>query len=90
MIRKLLLSTLAAMTLSGMAALADPALSQAPPGQQSQQARSNGSKSTMQFFLNETTQVNGQVGVGSTATVEYQASESGQLVALSITPQSAR
>jgi hypothetical protein len=49
-----------------------------------------GSKRTMQFVVNQDTQIQGQVGVGTTATVEYQPSNGGQNVALNVTPRGGR
>jgi hypothetical protein len=51
-----------------------------------------GNKRTMQFTVNQETQIQGQVGVGTMATVEYQPSEGGQgqNVALNVTPRAAR
>jgi hypothetical protein len=44
-------------------------------------------KSTMEFVVDRNTQVNGQVREGTDVTVEYQAMESGQNLAVSITAQ---
>jgi hypothetical protein len=45
------------------------------------------SKRSMQFVLDERTQVQGHVGVGTDATVQYQATNDGKNVALNIAPQ---
>ena len=45
------------------------------------------SKSTMEFIVDKNTQVNGQVKEGSAVTVEYQAMESGQNLAVSVSAQ---
>ena len=42
---------------------------------------------TMQFVLDQNTQVQGRVGTGTTATVSYQKKDDGTLLALSIAPQ---
>ena len=47
----------------------------------------NGNKSTMQFVLDENTQVTGRVSVGDDATVRYQPTEDGKLLALNIAPK---
>ena len=44
-------------------------------------------KRTMQFVLDEKTQVQGRVGVGTDATVQYQPTNDGKNVALNIAPQ---
>ena len=49
-----------------------------------------GSKRTMQFVVDGNTQVQGRVGAGTTATVQYQPSQDGKNLALSITPQSSQ
>ena len=49
-----------------------------------------GSKHTMQFVLDGNTQVQGRVGAGTTATVQYQPSQDGKNLALSITPQTSQ
>jgi hypothetical protein len=41
----------------------------------------------MEFIVDKNTQVNGQVKEGSTVTVEYQAMESGQNLAVSVSAQ---
>ena len=46
-----------------------------------------GSKKTMQFQLDGNTQVQGRVGVGTEATVEYQTTSDGKYVALTIAPR---
>jgi hypothetical protein len=46
-----------------------------------------GDKQTMQFILDKNAKVQGKVGVGTDVTVEYQAMEGGQNLALSITAQ---
>ena len=43
---------------------------------------------SMQFVLDEKTQVQGRVGVGTTATVQYQPTADGKNLALNIAPQS--
>jgi hypothetical protein len=48
----------------------------------------NGNANTMQFVLDENTQVTGRVHVGSDATVQYQTGQDGKLVALNIAPKS--
>jgi hypothetical protein len=45
------------------------------------------SKSTMEFVVDRNTQVNGQVKEGTAVTVEYQAMESGQNLAVTVTAQ---
>ncbi|MGC1637676.1 MAG: hypothetical protein WA744_19635, partial [Candidatus Acidiferrales bacterium] len=45
-------------------------------------------KHTMQFVLDQRTQVQGKVGVGTDATVQYQSTDDGKNVALNIAPQS--
>ncbi len=47
----------------------------------------NGNANTMQFVLDENTQVTGRVHVGSDATVQYQTGQDGKLVALNIAPK---
>jgi hypothetical protein len=42
---------------------------------------------TMQFVLDQNTQVQGRVSTGTTATVQYQKKDDGTLVALLIAPQ---
>jgi hypothetical protein len=42
---------------------------------------------TMQFVLDQNTQVQGRVGTGTTATVQYQKKDDGTLLALMIAPQ---
>ena len=42
---------------------------------------------TMQFVLDQNTQVQGRVGTGTTATVQYQKTDDGKLLALVIAPQ---
>lgn len=42
---------------------------------------------TMQFVLDQNTQVQGRVSTGTTATVSYQKKDDGTLLALSIAPQ---
>ena len=49
---------------------------------------SNGNANTMQFVLDQNTQVTGRVRVGSDATVHYQTGQDGKLVALNIAPKS--
>src|SRR5271156_4086521 len=49
---------------------------------------SNGNANTMQFVLDENTQVTGRVHVGSDATVQYQTGQDGKLLALNIAPKS--
>jgi hypothetical protein len=46
-----------------------------------------GGGNTMQFLLDNNTQVQGRVTTGSTATVQYQQTDDGKLLALSIAPQ---
>jgi hypothetical protein len=48
----------------------------------------NGNANTMQFALDENTQVTGRVHVGSDATVQYQTGQDGKLIALNIAPKS--
>ena len=48
----------------------------------------NGNANTMQFVLDENTQVTGRVHVGGDATVQYQTGQDGKLVALNIAPKS--
>jgi hypothetical protein len=48
----------------------------------------NGNANTMQFVLDENTQVTGRVRVGSDATVQYQTGQDGKLLALNIAPKS--
>jgi hypothetical protein len=43
---------------------------------------------TMQFVLDQNTQVQGRVSTGTTATVQYQKTDDGKLLALVIAPQS--
>lgn len=45
------------------------------------------SKSTMEFVVDRNTQVNGQVREGTAVTVEYQAMESGQNLAVKVTAE---
>lgn len=47
-------------------------------------------KHTMQFVVNQNTQVTGRVSTGSVATVQYQPTNDDQYVALIITPQDTR
>jgi hypothetical protein len=47
----------------------------------------NGSQSMLTFVIDENTQVTGRVAVGTNATVEYQPTQDGKLLALSISPQ---
>jgi len=42
---------------------------------------------TLQFVLDQNTQVQGHVGTGTTATVQYQKKDDGTLLALMIAPQ---
>jgi len=44
-------------------------------------------KKTMDFVVDKNTQVQGQVKAGSAVTVEYQATETGQYLAVSVTAQ---
>jgi hypothetical protein len=44
-------------------------------------------KRSMEFVIDGNTQVQGRVGVGTDATVEFQPSSDGKLVALTITPR---
>jgi hypothetical protein len=46
-----------------------------------------GDKKTMDFVVDKNTQVQGQVRAGSAVTVEYQAMETGQYLAVSVTAQ---
>jgi hypothetical protein len=48
------------------------------------------SKKSMQFLVDNNTQVTGRVGPGATATVQYQTTKEGQNLATVITPQSAQ
>ena len=43
--------------------------------------------STMQFAVDENTRITGRVSVGNTATVQYQSTNDGKLVALNISPK---
>lgn len=45
-------------------------------------------KNTMTFVIDKNTQVTGPVSVGTDATVEYQSTQDGKLLALSISPKS--
>lgn len=56
----------------------------------SMEVNEGGSKHTMEFVVDKNTQIQGRVTVGATATVEYQPSEGGQNVALSITVQNSQ
>jgi hypothetical protein len=47
----------------------------------------NGAKSTMQFVLDDNTRVTGRVSVGTDATVQYQSTEGGKLLAVNISPK---
>jgi hypothetical protein len=49
-----------------------------------------GNQKTMQFQVNETTQVQGRVTVGTSAKVEYQPNADGSNTALTITSQSSQ
>jgi hypothetical protein len=51
------------------------------------EVNSNGNANTMQFVLDENTQVTGRVHVGSDATVQYQTGQDGKLLALNIAPK---
>lgn len=110
MIRKLLsVVALAALTLMGTSARAQPSRMQSDSGKQSEPATKSvtgkvtsignsgtsfavevqgNSKQTMQFVVNQNTQVQGQVKVGTLVAVDYQPSESGQNLAVSITVRS--
>ncbi len=46
-----------------------------------------GGGNTMQFVLDQNTQVQGRVSTGTTATVQYQKKDDGTLLALMIAPQ---
>lgn len=46
-----------------------------------------GGGNTMQFLLDQNTQVQGRVSTGTTATVQYQKTDDGKLLALTIAPQ---
>jgi len=46
-------------------------------------------KKTMRFVVDKNTTVQGHVGAGSTATVDYQPDANGQMVALTVTEQQA-
>jgi hypothetical protein len=46
-----------------------------------------GDTKTLQFVVNESTQIQGQVGVGTSVTVEYRPNGDGQNTALSVAPQ---
>ena len=52
------------------------------------EVNSNGNANTMQFMLDQNTQVTGHVHVGSDATVQYQTAQDGKLLALNIAPKS--
>ena len=47
------------------------------------------SKQSMTFLIDDNTQVQGRVHVGTTANIQYQQNQDGQNVALSIAPQEA-
>lgn len=47
----------------------------------------NAGQRSMEFVLNDNTQVQGRVGTGTTATVEYQMTQEGKNLAITITPQ---
>lgn len=47
----------------------------------------NGNNSTMQFVLDDHTRVTGRVSVGTDATVQYQPTDDGKLLALNIAPK---
>src|ERR1700685_1603484 len=49
---------------------------------------SNGNANTMQYMLDQNTQVTGHVHAGSDATVQYQTAQDGKLLALNIAPKS--
>jgi Cu/Ag efflux protein CusF len=46
----------------------------------------NGNKNTMTFMIDDNTHVTGRVAVGTDATVEYQPTQDGKLLALTISP----
>jgi hypothetical protein len=46
-------------------------------------------KKSMRFVVDKNTTVQGHVGAGSTATVDYQPDANGQMVALTVTEQQA-
>jgi len=48
---------------------------------------SNSNKKTMQFVIDDNTQVQGRVTVGTNALVQYQPTSDGKNLALNITPQ---
>jgi len=48
----------------------------------------SGNANTMQFVLDQNTQVTGHVHVGSDATVQYQTAQDGKLLALNVAPKS--
>ena len=52
------------------------------------EVNSNGNANTMQFVLDQNTQVTGHVHVGTDATVQYQTGQDGKLLALSVAPKS--
>jgi hypothetical protein len=52
------------------------------------EVNSNGNANTMQFMLDQNTQVTGHVHVGSDATVQYQTGQDGKLLALNVAPKS--
>jgi hypothetical protein len=52
------------------------------------EVNSNGNANTMQFVLDQNTQVTGHVHVGSDATVQYQTGQDGKLLALNVAPKS--
>jgi len=51
------------------------------------EANEGDTKPTIQFVVNDSTQVKGKVTVGTAVTVEYQAMESGENLARSVTAQ---
>lgn len=51
------------------------------------EANEGDTKQTIQFVVNDSTQVKGKVTVGTAVTVEYQAMESGENLARSVTAQ---
>ncbi len=52
------------------------------------EVNSNGNANTMQFVLDQNTQVTGHVHVGSDATVQYHTAQDGKLLALNVAPKS--
>ena len=49
----------------------------------------NNSPSTMQFAIDDSTRVTGRVSVGTMASIQYESSDNGKLVARNISPKAA-